>query len=122
MAKCSQGCSEPNRPQHCPIKMSDGRCFTDYLPRCAMYNESLQNTAVASSYESRMYLQQNALKEIEKHRNKTVENLAPCYPCSQSLDKPGTQHPERYVVRCNETSCSRVELNPSGLGDGRNFT
>ena len=51
---------------HCPIKMSDGRSFTDYRPRCAVNAELMtdlsQNNMIRSSYESRIFLQENAEK------------------------------------------------------------
>ena len=53
----------------CPLKMSDGRPFTDYRPRCAINADLMtdldKNNMIKSSYESRMYLQHNAEKIIE---------------------------------------------------------
>ncbi len=41
---------------HCPIKMADGRAFTDYRPRCMVNSELLSdvynNSMVRTSYES----------------------------------------------------------------------
>ena len=48
----------------CPIKMADGRYFTNYEPRCvrnANLNELLnKNNIINSSYEQRLFLQQNS--------------------------------------------------------------
>jgi hypothetical protein len=105
--------------------MADGRAFTDYRPRCAVNSElyGLLSKAkmMASSYEARMYLQQNADEVMNIERNKAVNNIAPCAPCMRSTSDPGTMLPERYVVRCNGVSCTREEVDPYGIGDGRKY-
>ena len=72
---------------HCPLKMSDGRAFTDYRPRCMVNSELLldvyNNSMVRSSYESRMYLQENAEKLMERNRVTMIGNLNPCAPCTR---------------------------------------
>jgi len=125
MAQCNKGCSEPESKMHCPFRMSSGNFITDYRPRCAINNEIntllKDNNLIVSSYETRMYLQQNGLKEIKRQQNAGISQFSDmgCFPCKKSFNDAGTMHPERYVVRCNETSCERVEVNPRGLGDGR---
>jgi hypothetical protein len=105
--------------------MNDGRSFTDYRPRCIVNAELLSavgaQNLLKSSYESRIYLQQNADKVMEDERRKAVERLIPCAPCKRALNDPGTMAPERYVVRCDGVTCSRDEVNPAGIGDGRNY-
>ena len=105
--------------------MSDGRAFTDYRPRCVVNAElfrSVENAnMVRSSYESRMYLQANAEDFMEAERQKAISRLSPCAPCKRSLSDSGTMLPERYVVRCDGVTCTRTEVNPSGLGDGRAY-
>lgn len=109
----------------CPSRMSDGRMFTDYRPRCAINAELMDMVAkanmVQSSYESRMYLQQNAEKVMNMQRSFALNNAAPCAPCTRPFTDAGTMLPERYVVRCDGVSCSRTEMNPMGLGDGRKY-
>lgn len=109
----------------CPTRMSDGRSFTDYRPRCIVNAELLTKLdnakMIKSSYESRMYLQKNAEKVMEEERQKAVNRLIPCAPCKRSFNDPGTMLPERYVVRCDGVTCERKEVNPTGLGDGRNY-
>ena len=108
----------------CPLKMSDGRSITDYRPKCIINYELMENMTennlIKSSYESRMYLQQNAEKEMERQRKNSLRDVADCVPCTNIVNKD-IVHPERYVVSCNAVSCSRNEVNPSGLGDGRNY-
>lgn len=121
--KCGGGVAPATSP--CPNKMQDARAFTDYRPRCAVQSELMQTIANAkmmqSSYDLRMYLQKNADAYMDLERRRAIERVAPCAPCKRSPLEPGTMLPERYVVRCNGVSCSREEVNPAGLGDGRNY-
>ena len=105
---------------HCPIKMSDGRSFTDYRPRFMVNSELMtyvsNNNMIKSSYESRVFLQENAEKLMERNRLNVFDRLAPCAPCNRPFDDPGTMYPERYVVKCTPTSCEKIEVNKHGLG------
>lgn len=105
--------------------MADGRAFTDYRPRCIVNAELMQalnkSKTIQSSYESRLFLQHNADQWIELERQRSLQNLVPCAPCKRPFSDPGTMLPERYVVRCDGVTCSRTEVNPMGLGDGRNY-
>ena len=127
MSSCMNSCDSPalNSSSPCPLRMADGRAFTDYRPRCEanaeLFREVLANKTIGSSYESRMFLQHNTDAIINNERNKAVQRLMPCAPCPRSLNDPGTMLGERYVVRCNGASCDRVEVNPNGIGDGRSY-
>jgi len=105
---------------HCPIKMADGRAFTDYRPRCMVNSELLadvyNNSMVRSSYESRIFLQDNAEKLMERNRTTMLGNLAPCAPCARPFADQGTMYPQQYVVKCDGVSCEKIEVNPNGLG------
>ena len=121
MSSCTTCTSEGDIP--CPSRMADGRAFTDYRPRCAV-NAELQQSVVGKSggaYESRMFLQRNADKWMDAERARATQRMAPCAPCKRPTSDPGTMLPERYVVRCDATSCKRVEVNPAGVGDGRTY-
>ena len=113
-------CSSQEPFPHCPIRMSDGRSFTDYRPRCAinaeLYNDLAMKKMVGSSYESRMFLQENADMIMERSRLTTLNNLTPCAPCTRPFSDSGTMLPQQYVVKCSATSCEKVEVNPNGLG------
>jgi len=105
-----------------PLRMTDGRVMTDYRPRCIV-NSDLINTVAAnnlvkSSYETRMYLQKNADKIMNEDMKKTMSNLVPAIPCKKLVGN-GTLLPEKYLVTCNATSCSRTLFDENGLGDGR---
>jgi hypothetical protein len=105
--------------------MQDGRAFTDYRPRCAvngeLYDLVTKANMTASSYEARMFLQRNAEEIMQREKNKAIESILPCAPCTRSFNDPGTMLPERYVVKCDAVSCGRQEVNPYGVGDGRNY-
>jgi len=111
--------STETKPE-CPLKMSDGRSFTDYRPRCMVNAELMTdlytNNMVKSSYESRMFLQENAEKLIERNRLNVLDTLAPCAPCNRPFSENGTMYPERYIVKCTATTCEKVEVNKQGLG------
>lgn len=114
-------CCEAKEPKpHCPLRMSDGRSFTDYRPRCEinseLFSDLKQNKMPSSSYESRMFLQQNADLIMERSRLNTLENMMPCAPCQRPFSDSGTMYPQKYVVKCSATNCEKVEVNPSGLG------
>jgi len=105
-------------PQTVYMRVSDGREFTDYRTRCAINNELMTQLPVKSSYDARIFLQTNAEKLIEEDRQRLIKRFG---QCPRPTDQSGTMLPERYVVRCDQTSCYRSEVNPSGLGDGRNY-
>lgn len=124
MSSCTT-CTGQNPKPMCPSRMSDARAFTDYRPRCAVNAELMQMVSQAnmlqSSYESRMFLQKNADNVMNNERQRAIDTLIPCAPCTRPLNDPGTMLPERFVVRCNGISCVRTEVNPDGLGDGRAY-
>ncbi len=123
-ASCNT-CSEKNPTQVCPLKQPAGYSFTDYRPRCAVNAELVgllsQQNVINSSYEARMFLQQNAEKYMDMERSRTLDRMMPCAPCKRPFTDDGTMAPERYVVRCTPVSCERTEVNPSGIGDGRKY-
>jgi hypothetical protein len=85
-------------------------------------SEVRDNNMIASSYESRMYLQKNADTIMQKSHNNAFENLAcACTPYQNEVMGINTMQPERYIVKCNSASCYREEVNPSGIGDGRQY-
>lgn len=114
-------CSSSGEDKFCASRMNDGRMFTDYRPKCMANNDMMSNlndkNIVVSSYESRMYLQQNAEKIMQEQKNIALDKVR----CTRPHEDVGTMLPERYTVKCDNVSCQRAESNPSGLGDGRNF-
>ena len=126
MASCGNTCDSPNwEDVTCPIRGGGGRAFTDYRPRCAINGELLNQVIgakmVGSSYESRMFLQHNAEQMMDFERNNAIKRLIPCAPCTRSFEDAGTMLSELYIVRCNGVTCTREEINPNGVGDGRKY-
>lgn len=99
--------------------------MTDFRPRCAVNAELMAAVGAAkltqTSYDSRMYLQHNAEKWMEQERQRAIARLSPCAPCMRPHTDAGTMLQERYVVRCDGATCTRTEVNPNGLGDGRQY-
>lgn len=114
-------CSSSTNDNLCPMRMNDGRNFTDYRPRCMINNDLMSSLSsqnmVSSSYESRMYLQRNAEQIMEQQKQAAMANVN----CIQCADKINTMLPEKYVIHCDTVSCKRQEVNPDGLGDGRRY-
>lgn len=115
-------CCNGSQDTICPSKMNDGRSFTDYRPKCIVNSEFMNDLTkkqvVASSYESRIYLQRNAETIMEQRRKDAANNLM----CGVApIVNPGTMYPEKYVVSCDTVTCQRPEVNNTGLGDGRKY-
>ena len=122
---CKSGCDVNSKNATCAARMSDGHYFCDWRTRCAVNASLYQRVAQAgmtkSSYEARMYLQNNAETLMAENYKWAESTLMPCAPCARPFNDPGTMLPERYVVRCDAVSCTRTEVNPAGLGDGRQY-
>lgn len=111
-----QASSEP-----CMFRMHDGRSFTDYRPRC-MVQQSLNNikqpngVVANKSYETRMFLMNNAEKMMEANRKH--------FPCNmKSCNSTHLTPLDKNTVQCNAHSCTMKPTNqPGGIGTGRNYT
>jgi hypothetical protein len=114
-----------DKKQPCFNRMSDGRFLTDYRPNCIVNQELHESLAkkniTNSSYESRMYIQNRGTEIIEEQYNKNYEKLAQSTPCKISGSENVPIPPERYVIRCDAVSCVKKEVDPNGIGDGRNY-
>ena len=104
--------------QSCMLKMQDGRAFTDYRPRCTI-NYQLKNTKeMNNSYDSRMFLINNAESLMTENENIVKETNA-CKSCF-STNELGTALPEKNMMKCNDKTCNfQTNVNPSGIGTGR---
>ena len=108
-----------NESTSCPYRMSDGRNFTDYRPRCTIAYEKKQQNTFKSNYEQRQYLIQNANTLISKQQQiaEQMNNCSGCYKPTQI----GTMLPERNMVKCNKKTCDFYESDLNGIGTGRNY-
>jgi len=111
----------------CPIRMSDGRQFTNYNPRCAFnsfINEKLtENKMINSSYEMRLYLQQNYNEIIIQDRENAIRNIIPCKPCSagEFINDKNPELANKYHVVSDGVSCHKYLANAQGLGTSKFF-
>lgn len=98
---------------NCPNRLSDGRHFTDYRPRCFSNFEALAQPM--SSFDYRMYLINNANTIIEKQRQEAYKKNM-CESCVT----PSTMLPEKDVQSCDSRKCVFPQQDSTGLGLGRN--
>ena len=108
MANCNE-CSD-SKYSSCPAKMSDGRLFTDYRPRCFSHDVN------KNSYDYRQFMIHNAENMLNEERTK----LKMCGPCVEPFNI-GTMLEEQTMVKCDGNSCQVVMNNPNGLGQGRSY-
>lgn len=95
-----------NSFQNCAPRMSDGRLFTSYSPRCV---RNLQfATAGVGSQDLRLYLINNGTKIMQQDRD-TAAQAAFCAPCKKPYMQ-GTMAPETDRFVCDKVSCSRVAV------------
>lgn len=111
----------------CPLKMSDGRIFTNYEPRCvrnAYITEMLaKNNLINSSYEQRLFLQNNYEKIVEEERQRALAQMTPCIPCNKgefNYDL-NSELDNKYKVHCDGVSCYKQLTNEKGLGTTKLF-
>jgi hypothetical protein len=97
---------------NCPPRMSDGRHFTDYRPRCAVTYEMQPNPM--SAYNYRMYMTENAEQIMEMKRDTATRNNT-YDSCVKDLAS------ETHVEKCDSRSCTFDASNPRGLGLGRDY-
>lgn len=113
--------------KNCPLKMSDGRSFTNYETRCVrnahLNNLLVENNMVNSSYEQRLFLQNNYDKIVEEERKKALENLIPCIPCKSGelINETNKELDNKYYVYCDNVSCRTQGTNDKGLGTTKLF-
>jgi hypothetical protein len=121
-------CCSGNYPtKQCPLRMSDGRSFTDYSPRCNfntyINNKLAQNNMIKSSYEMRLYLQKNYDSFIEEERKKAIDNIYPCGECGigDLINDKNKELGNKYIINCDGVSCYKTLANPEGLGTTKFF-
>lgn len=104
----------------CPPRMSDGRAFTDYRPRCASMATSL--AATYGNEQARSWMTTSAEHLIANARQLSLHKNS-CNRCDTATMMNGDVVPESAVQICTAESCgvatSRV---PGGLGLGRRYT
>lgn len=112
-----------NAATNCPARMSDGRLFTDYRPRCDQIADLMPAAATdksgINSYEFRMHLTAQA-EEVMRRNMMWAYEAAACGPCDHA--QPGTMLPEQALQRCDASACTfEPSGHTGGLGLGRDY-
>lgn len=105
----------------CPPKMSDGRHFTDYAPRCIARDNLMLgvDNKQMNSYELRQYLIANSEKIMQSNRDAAIKCNS-WNACVQPYNQ-GTMLAEQNMVKCDTTSCRTSINDPYGIGTGRDY-
>jgi len=120
-------CSATYDNKNCPLKMSDGRFFTNYQTRCARnadLNSLLtKNNMINSSYEQRLFLQRNYEMVVENERNRLLNQLLPCIPCNKGelINEKNPELENKNRVYCDNVTCYNTNFNEKGLGITQGF-
>ena len=99
----------------CPYRMSDGRHFTSYLPKCM----NIHDNDPLTSFEYKEYLVKNGQKIIDENRMSAYK-ANQCGPCMDPYNT-GTMLPEQSYQICNKNTCKIVVNEQNGLGLGRDY-
>lgn len=121
MSKECSTCTRPSNNKYfdCPVKMQDGRNFTDYRPRC-IANALLVDGNVFNSYQYRQYLMANANNIMQANSTNAYE-YNKCGPCMDPYIQ-GTMLPEKTIMKCNASVCQVYNNDINGVGMGRQYT
>ena len=113
--------SSDNRYFDCPPRMSDGRLFTDYRPRCELnYVGNNGQGKGMDSYSYRQFLLSNTDNILADMRKQIYDSVV-CGPCEEPYNI-GTMLPEKVLDVCNKRTCSRKTVGSGdGLGMGRYY-
>lgn len=103
----------------CPMRMSDGRNFTDYRTRCTVDYQKKKDNLFASNFEERQYLIHNAKSLMKEHEEAALGHNASS--CCFKKSNQGTMLPEKNMVQCNKKTCQFYENDYEGIGTGRNY-
>lgn len=98
-----------------PMRMNDGRAFTDYRPNCDVNNQYRVNNNIPNSYQYRLFMTNNAEKIMENDRLNTCKFL------TINEVHPNVQLDELTKITCNSNTCEEKVFNKNGLGQGRNY-
>ena len=111
---CSTGnCQFTSNNQYfgCPARISDGRTFTDYRPRCVINEEIKGVNHLSNSYDYRQFLIHNA-KNLMKSNYEYAMKKVSCQPCMNASPALNTQ--VNCLVDASSSQC--YVSNPRGLG------
>jgi hypothetical protein len=97
-----------------PVRMSDGRLFTDYRENCSMLVPHPKGSpAFGASFEDKQRMQQDGLFLIGTDRSLTVMKAGTLGGCVD------TMVPELSKRVCGWDGCTTLPGHPAGIGQGR---
>lgn len=85
----------------CPPRMSDGRIFTDYRPKCDVNHTIDASQKGFDSHNYRMFMMNNATQIMKQNMMKAVEK-ASCYQQSEDVPIPSSA----YKQVCDGNVCT----------------
>ena len=111
--------SSNNRFFNSPSRMADGRLFTDYRPNFEMNRYIESGNKIKNTQDYRMFLSRNGEKIIEKNKEYIMlkNGMTDCMEPYHI----GTMLPEKSRVVCDQHTCKVVQVDPNGVGQGREY-
>jgi hypothetical protein len=88
--------------------MADGRHFTDYRPHCHLESLIRQQNSIQSSFQSRLFLTQNAQELMELNRKEAC-NKNCCGPCQAPYQLSTTMPENQASVVGGGMPCGQKE-------------
>lgn len=111
MEPCPNCGKSTRKLNDCAPRMSDGRVFTDYRPRCTVQYQILNEKQ--GSYAARQYMISNANALMKDNLHVAEKNSkCDCYP----KNAQGTEMPPSQVQKCNSKSCTVSKPDSKGVG------
>ena len=102
-----------------PPKMADGRILTDYRSASLIDIQMQSKVKTPNQYSYRQYLIENGNKISAQQRQDAKFRLV---TGKHSKQKTAKKVPERYMTICQGNRCEIREINPNGIGIGREAT
>ena len=97
-----------------PPKMADGRILTDYRSS-SLVDVSIQGKVkTPNQYEYRQFLIKNGYKVAAEQKHRAKQTMT-----ATTLPKKAS---ERFMTVCQGNRCEVMEINPRGIGIGRQPT
>lgn len=110
-AKCKRE-TTPAQHEDCMHRMSDGRQFTQYVSSCSDFYGSMGENNIASSYDMRMFLMNNAEKLMAENARRAESGVR----CVCEGKTPAQSPAPRDVSKCTDKRCVFSEGDANGLG------
>ena len=111
--------SSNNKFFNAPSRMHDGRQFTDFRPNAEMNRFIEEGNKIKNTHDYRLFLSRHGDELIK--RNKEYIYLKNGQNKCKKPYHIGTMLPEKTRVVCDQHTCSIVEVDKNGIGQGREY-